>query len=163
MDTNHSDTGCTGCSESEHPVYHGTQDGQIYMIPKMAKYRPNRAFVVVLDNVISQPRILSGTLFEYLWRERVGWGQICQMSVALRLTACCISMQAARCFLDLTSYRYCTYDRQEITAQRPCGAHARDSVNFRNFSPCIARARRARAGLTVYPPSRTFELLAFGE
>ena len=40
---------------------------------------------------------------------------------------------------------------------------ARVSVNFRKFSPCIARARRARAGLTVYPPSRTLELLAFDE
>ena len=38
---------------------------------------------------------------------------------------------------------------------RAGGARARDSVNFRNFSPCIARARRARAGLTVYPPSWT--------
>jgi hypothetical protein len=27
----------------------------------------------------------------------------------------------------------------------------------------MARARRARAGLTVYPPSRTLELLAFDE
>jgi hypothetical protein len=39
------------------------------------------------------------------------------------------------------------------------GTRARVSVNFRNFSPCIARARRARAGLTVYPPSRTLEPL----
>ena len=38
---------------------------------------------------------------------------------------------------------------------------ARVSVNFCKFSPCIARA--ARAGLTFYPPSRTFELLAFDE
>ena len=42
-------------------------------------------------------------------------------------------------------------------------APARVSVNFRKFSPCMARARRAHAGLTVYPPSRTFELLAFDE
>jgi hypothetical protein len=41
------------------------------------------------------------------------------------------------------------------------GGRARDSVNFRKFSPCIARARRARAGLTVNPPSRTLEPLAF--
>jgi hypothetical protein len=33
-------------------------------------------------------------------------------------------------------------------------ARAQVSVNFRKFSPCIARARRARAGLTVYPLSR---------
>ena len=40
---------------------------------------------------------------------------------------------------------------------------ARVSVNFHKFSPCIARARHARAGLTVYPPSRTLQLLAFDE
>jgi hypothetical protein len=39
----------------------------------------------------------------------------------------------------------------------------RVSVNFRKFSPCIALAWRARVGLTVYPPSRTLELLAFDE
>jgi hypothetical protein len=33
-------------------------------------------------------------------------------------------------------------------------APAWDSINFREFSPCIARARRAHVGLTVYPPSR---------
>ena len=60
-------------------------------------------------------------------------------------------------------FMYCTYDRQEISAWRARGVSARDSVNFRNFSPCIARARRARAGLTVYPPSRTLEPLAFDE
>jgi hypothetical protein len=43
------------------------------------------------------------------------------------------------------------------------GAAARVSVNFRKFSPCIARARHDRAGLTVYPPSRTLEPLAFDE
>ena len=43
------------------------------------------------------------------------------------------------------------------------GAAARVSVNFRKFSPCIARAGRARAGLTVYPPSWTLEVLAFDE
>ena len=42
-------------------------------------------------------------------------------------------------------------------------ARARVSVNFRKFSPCIAPARRARGGLTVYPPSRTLEHLAFNE
>jgi hypothetical protein len=42
-------------------------------------------------------------------------------------------------------------------------ARARVSVNFRKFSPCIARTRRARVGLTVYPPSRTLQLLAFNE
>ena len=60
-------------------------------------------------------------------------------------------------------WAYCTYDRQEITAWLARGAAARVSVNFRKFSPCIARARRARAGLTVYPPSRTLEPLAFDE
>jgi hypothetical protein len=43
------------------------------------------------------------------------------------------------------------------------GAAARVSVNSHKFSPCIARALRARAGLTVYPPSRTLELFAFDE
>jgi hypothetical protein len=56
-------------------------------------------------------------------------------------------------------HTYCTYDQQEITAWRARGAHARDSVNFRNF----LNFRNARAGLTVYPPSRTFQLLAFDE
>ena len=39
-------------------------------------------------------------------------------------------------------------------------------AGFRKFSKknsCIARPRRARAGLTVYPPSRTLEPLAFDE
>ena len=43
------------------------------------------------------------------------------------------------------------------------GTVARVFVNFLKFSPCIAHARRARAGLTVYPPSRTLELFAFDE
>jgi hypothetical protein len=46
------------------------------------------------------------------------------------------------------------------------GERARVSINFRKFSPCMAhaaRARRARAGLTVYPPSRTLDLFAFDE
>jgi hypothetical protein len=42
-------------------------------------------------------------------------------------------------------------------------ARARVSVNFRKFSPCMACARRPRVGLTVYPPSRTLQLLAFDE
>jgi hypothetical protein len=46
---------------------------------------------------------------------------------------------------------YCTYDRRKIGAWRARGARARVSVNFRKFSPCIARARRARAGLAFYP------------
>jgi hypothetical protein len=46
---------------------------------------------------------------------------------------------------------------------RARGALAWVSVNFRKFSPCIARTRPARAGLTVHPPSRTLELLAFDE
>jgi hypothetical protein len=43
------------------------------------------------------------------------------------------------------------------------GGRARVSVNFRKFSPCIARAWRALAGLTVYPPSQTLEPVAFDE
>ena len=58
-------------------------------------------------------------------------------------------------------YTYCTLGHKEINTWRAHGAAARVSVNFRKFSPCIARARRARAGLTVYPLSRTLELLAF--
>ena len=38
---------------------------------------------------------------------------------------------------------YCTYDRQKINAWRARGARAWVSVNFRKFSPCMARARRA--------------------
>ena len=48
----------------------------------------------------------------------------------------------------------CTYDWQKISAWRAQGARARVSVNFRKFSPCVARARRALAGLTLYSPSR---------
>jgi hypothetical protein len=45
-----------------------------------------------------------------------------------------------------------------------CAVHVPGfTVNFRKFSPSIARARRACVGLTVYPPSRPFEPLAFGE
>jgi hypothetical protein len=58
---------------------------------------------------------------------------------------------------------YCVLGHEEISAQRARGGRARVFVNFRKFCPCIARARRAHAGLTVYPPSRTFELLAFDE
>ena len=58
---------------------------------------------------------------------------------------------------------YCTYDWQKINAWRARGALARVSVKFRKFSPCIARTRRACAGLTVYPSSRTLEHLAFDE
>ena len=46
------------------------------------------------------------------------------------------------------------------------GTSARVSVNFRkssHVSPCMARAQRALACLTVYPPSRTLELLAFDD
>ena len=53
--------------------------------------------------------------------------------------------------------------RGKINAWLPRSARARDFVNFRGGSSCIARARLARAGLTVYPPSRTLELLAFDE
>ena len=45
---------------------------------------------------------------------------------------------------------------------RARGARAWVSVNFRKF-PHASRARGARAGLTVYPPSRTLEPLAFDE
>ena len=56
----------------------------------------------------------------------------------------------------------CTWPRgNQCTA---CARRSRAGfVNFRKFCPCIARARRAHVGLTVYPPSRTFELLAFDE
>jgi hypothetical protein len=47
---------------------------------------------------------------------------------------------------------YCTYGRQEITAWRPRSVRARDFVIFREKNSCIARARRGRPGLTVYPP-----------
>ena len=60
-------------------------------------------------------------------------------------------------------YTYCKLGSEKINTWRARGAAARVSVNFRKFSPCIARARRARAGLTVYPPSRTLEPLAFDE
>jgi hypothetical protein len=53
--------------------------------------------------------------------------------------------------------------RKSLHSARAACVRARVSVNFRIFSPYIARARRARAGLTVYPPSRTLELLAFDE
>ena len=39
---------------------------------------------------------------------------------------------------------YCTYDWQKINAWRARGECARVSVNFRKFSPCMARAARAR-------------------
>ena len=58
---------------------------------------------------------------------------------------------------------YCISGSGKINASRARGARARVSVNFRKISPCMTRARRARAGLTVYPPSRTLELLAFDE
>ena len=60
-------------------------------------------------------------------------------------------------------YTYCILGREEINTWRARGAAARVSVNFRKFSPCIARARGARAGLTVYPLSWTLELLNFDE
>jgi hypothetical protein len=58
---------------------------------------------------------------------------------------------------------YCTYNKLKINAWRARGARARVSVTVRKLSPCIVGPRRARAGLTVYPPSRTLELLAFDE
>jgi hypothetical protein len=54
---------------------------------------------------------------------------------------------------------YCTIVREQIIASKGYGERVRDSVNFRKFSPCIARARRARAGLTVYSPMRDFASL----
>ena len=56
---------------------------------------------------------------------------------------------------------YCIFGHEKINAWRARGTLARVSVNFRKFSPCMVRARRA--GLTVYPPSWTLELLAFDE
>jgi hypothetical protein len=58
---------------------------------------------------------------------------------------------------------YCIFGHGKINAWFPRSAGARDFVNFREKNSCIARARRARTGLTVYPPSRTLELLAFDE
>ena len=58
---------------------------------------------------------------------------------------------------------YCIFGRGKINAWRAREARAWVFVNFRIFSPCMARARRARAGLTVYPPSRTLEPVAFDE
>ena len=58
---------------------------------------------------------------------------------------------------------YCIFGRGKINAWLARGAFARDSVNFRKFSPCIARAWRARAGLTVYPPMRDFGSLILGK
>ena len=55
---------------------------------------------------------------------------------------------------------YCIFGCGKINAWRARGARAQVSVNFRKFSPCMARARRTRAGLTVYPPSRTFLALS---
>jgi hypothetical protein len=52
---------------------------------------------------------------------------------------------------------------RKINAWLPRSAAARDFVNFREKNSCIARARGVRAGLTVYPPSRTLEPLAFDE
>jgi hypothetical protein len=47
---------------------------------------------------------------------------------------------------------YCRVDRDKTGASGPRGECARDFVNFREKNLCIARARRCRAGLTVYPP-----------
>jgi hypothetical protein len=59
----------------------------------------------------------------------------------------------------LTSCTVCILGNGKISAWRARGGRA----GFRNFSPCIARARRAHLGLTVYPPSRTLEPLALDE
>jgi hypothetical protein len=50
------------------------------------------------------------------------------------------------------SSRYCRVDREGTGAPHPRGVIARDFVIFRGKISCIARARHARAGLTVYPP-----------
>ena len=55
------------------------------------------------------------------------------------------------------------FDRGKIIARRARGGRARGFVNIRKFSSCIAHARPARAGLTVYPRSRTLGPLAFDE
>ena len=49
--------------------------------------------------------------------------------------------------------------QNQIIASKGYDARARDSINFRKFSPCIARARRERAGLTALPPMRDFASL----
>ena len=58
---------------------------------------------------------------------------------------------------------YCIIVREQIIASKGYGERARDFVNFRKFSPCIARARRACVGLTVYPPMRDFGSLILGK
>jgi hypothetical protein len=59
--------------------------------------------------------------------------------------------------------KYCTYVWRKIGAWCPRSARTRDFVNYRKKYSRIARVRRGLAGLTVYPPSRTLELLAFDE
>ena len=41
-------------------------------------------------------------------------------------------------------YRYCILGYDKISEWRARAARARVSVNFRKFSPCMARAARAR-------------------
>ena len=47
-------------------------------------------------------------------------------------------------------YNYCILGIEKINTGRARGANTRVSVNFRKFSPCIARVGGARAGLAVY-------------
>ena len=58
---------------------------------------------------------------------------------------------------------YCTIVQNQIIAAKGYGASARVSVNFRKFSPWMARARRLRAGLTALPPMRDFASLILGK
>ena len=51
----------------------------------------------------------------------------------------------------LSCLSYCILDRYKTGASGPRGGRARDFVNFREKN-YASRARRGRAGLTVYPP-----------
>ena len=53
--------------------------------------------------------------------------------------------------------------KNQIITSKGYGTSARVSVNFRKFSPCMARARIVRAGLTALPPMRDFGSLILAE
>ena len=68
---------------------------------------------------------------------------------SLYITWGCLAHDVGKVWLFI----YCILGWEEIRAWHARGVAARVSVNFRKISPCIARVRHARAGLTVYPPS----------
>jgi hypothetical protein len=68
-----------------------------------------------------------------------------------------------KCSFCSSRRTYCILGRGKINAWLPRSARAWDFVNFREKNSCNARARRARAGLAVYPSSRALEPLAFDE